>query len=286
MDKFKDYYILPIGKCLAYLGNIFTLFFFLCLLIYSKESSVRLFIICVIALFLLVFLAFITIGIKDYLDTSEDNTYDGADDCEKCVGEVTKDRFHAKGLLEFDELTSFEKQLSLSSSPQCCKVLVYTSDLATEYDAEDAVNANIDKGVQYIVLYFKNSCSYEDFNKIKKKYGEDNLVDLSEHEDFKNSFDGQLAEKLGFDIMIYQNEEGLLKGYFAVDFVPEKQHKRQSHVPYCKEQCNYGKWVSSGKKVNPFYKEFSFEITKQLYDEGLEIHKKFLNDKKQKHGQS
>ena len=65
----------------------------------------------------------------------------------------------------------------------------------------------------------------------------------------------------------------MIKGFFAVDFVPEKRPIRICHDINCEEQCNYGKGTEA------FYKEISYERAKQLYEEGLNIHKDYLKNK-------
>ena len=88
------------------------------------------------------------------------------DICLKCANEKSADGFHYHGLLTLEELESYEETLANDPQPKNCLVLVYTSDLATEKDAEEQVKKNRFAGVKYIVLYFQNSCSAEELYNI------------------------------------------------------------------------------------------------------------------------
>ena len=83
-----------------------------------------------------------------------------------------------------------------------------------------------------------------------------------------------MALTIDFDIIIYKFGNNTIKGYFAVDFVPDGKPFRPCHNPNCNEKCHYGK-----HKPRTFYKEISFEIAQQLFEEGLIIHNDFLNKK-------
>ena len=269
--------ILPITSFLAIIGPFFTIasIAYVVTILYcdSLEKRIVMFAIEGTIIFVAILLAFFRKGIKKTQQFYESESYKGSQVCLKCIEKKMNDGFHNRGLLHLNELIAYEGELSLSRDPSCCKVLVYTSDLATENDAEIVVKKNIENGVQYIVLYFANTCDTDEYNRIKNLYGENNLVNLSEIDEYKTSFDGLLACTLGFDIMIYKNIDNMIKGFFAVDFVPEKRPIRICHDINCEEQCNYGKGTEA------FYKEISYERAKQLYEEGLNIHKDYLKNK-------
>ncbi len=226
-----------------------------------------------VVLFLFLQLTFLIIGIKNIKATSKEEAYNDSQKCLKCIDIKMGDGFHNHGLKYLNELIAYEGMLAKNNNPEKCEVLVYTSDLATEKDAEAEVIVNRNKKVNYVVLFFANTCSDEDKLRFIDRYGSKNLVDLSESDEFKNSFDGKLAETLGFDIMIYKNSDGSTRGFFAVDFVPENT-ERGFHNYNCHE-CNYGKKRAFGENHGiPFYKEFSSDIATQLFDAGMLLKKK------------
>lgn len=274
----KHYKVLPFTTLLAIIGSFFTIasiVYVFTNLNSSGHQKILIYVIELAVLFFVSLLSFVVVGIKNHKAYSELEANEQYQNCLTCINEKIEkieDGFHNRGLLYLDELIEYEGKLGDSKNPQDCIVLVYTSDLATEMDAETVVVKNRQAGVRYIVLYFANSCSSEDYGKIKELYGSENLVDLSKIDDYNSSFDGRLATTLGFDLMIYMDSEHHLRGYFAVDFVPEgRPKKRDFHIISCREICNYGK-----ENPKPFYKKISFEIAKQLFDEGMEIHSNIL----------
>lgn len=279
MTKLKDikvYQVLPIKIVLDLLG-VFFILAICAYALYKKYPLDYLLAIEFIILFTVVLLMFFIIGISNHRKIVEKEYENDTISCLECIKNKMEDGFHYHGLLHLNDLLKIEEKLSLSSSPKDCKVMVYTSDLATENDAEKVVDDNIKKGVQYIVLYFSNTCDDEEYIRIKNLYGEENLINLSKRKKYKNSFDGRLAVTLGFDITIYRNVDNKIKGYFAVDFVPKCRPIRSCHNPNCDEQCNYG------KETEAFYNEISYRCTKRLYEEGLKIQQKFNQTKKKKH---
>lgn len=259
--------VLPLRICLTYLGDFWAIA--LCAFILFKKFPSSYLLVSVISfLFIVVvLLSYIVLGHGNYKRIIKQESYAFNHSCLDCIRNRMEDDFHKHGLVHLNDLLQIEQKLSESSDPRQCKVLVYTSDLATENDAEEVVNINIEHGVQYIVLYFANSCTPEQNDRIKRLYGEQNLIDLSKKRKNKQSFDGRLAETLGFDITIYNNVDikNKLSGFFAVDFVPKNRRVRIFHNPNCTEPCNYG------RETEAFYKKMSYESTKRLYEEGLSI---------------
>ena len=217
-----------------------------------------------IVLFASLLVIYFICRIKEYKEEFEDEAYKDSQRCLNCI----KEGFPNHGLLHLEELIAYEGELASSSNPRMCKVLIYTSDLAGEKDAETVVIENRRKKIQYIVLYFANSCTEEENRVIEKRYGKKNLVDLSKRNEYIESFDGNLAQTLGFDIMIYQECDGSIKGFFAVDFVPANRPTRDFHRANCNNKCNYA-------KVHPraFYKKISDDIARQLFEDGMKLQK-------------
>lgn len=277
--------ILPITTLLGVLGGFFTVFSILYVLIISfcKEEYLRIILLvsegalALISMFIILF----CMAYKNYKKYIKENSLNICKKCLECANSNIKDGFHNHGLLSLKELIAYEGSLAKDPKPSECEVLVYTSDLATEIDAEKAVNDNRDAKVNYKVLFFKNSCNDDGYREIGKLYGEENLLDLSGIEEYKDSFDGKLANTLGFDIMIYKKTNSQsgnmeLKGYFAVDFVPADNlpsgnngNVRIDHIPDCKNPCNYG-----SKNHEPFYKEISSEKAQILYCEIKKLYEK------------
>ena len=277
-EYISKYQILPISTFLAVLGSFFTVASIAyvitakyCTSIEAKEVWLT---IEGSILFVSLLLTFLIIGIKNYRRFSAVKAYNDSNLCLNCIKSKMQDGFHNHGLLHLDELIGFESKLALSENPDICKVLVYTSDLATEKNAEGEVKKNIESGVQYIVLYFANNCSLEEYQRIENLYGKHSLVDLSSMAECEKSFDGQLAKTIGFDIMVYKSGDDQIRGFFAVDFIPEEKPFRGCHDPNCLNKCNYGKENSI-----PFYKEMSFDIAKQIFYEGMELQKESLGEK-------
>lgn len=267
--KVNRYQVLPITTFVAFLGFFF-LFAIIAYAVYKKCQSDDLLAIEFIVLFVAFLLSFFVAGIKNYKSITKEDSKSSTLSCLDCIRKKMEDSISDHGLLHLEDLLAIERKLSLSSDPKACKVLIYTSDLATENDAEKEAKENIEKGVQYIVLYFSNTCEPEEYERIKSLYGENNLVKLSKKKKYKESIDGQLADTLGFDITIYQNAGNIIDGYFAVDFVPKNRPIRSFHNPNCSEQCNYGKGTEA------FYKKISYSCTKYLYEEILKIHGDYI----------
>ena len=253
------------------LGIFFTITLFLYVVINKSchsDDNIRniLFVICAAILFVVFLLALFVVEEKNHKAFSEENTYGRSQNCMNCIKTLMP--IHQHGLLYLDELLEFEKELNSNS-----KVLIYTSDLTSELNVvENVVKPNINRGVQYLIFYFTNKCSEKIYNMIKKEYGKNNLVDLSKNEEFKNSFDGRLADTLGFDLIIYKFNENEIRGYFAVDYVPFNEEGRLCPDPTC-EECNRKK-----KDFRPFYKKLSPAIAKHLFEEGINIHKKMAKN--------
>ena len=228
-----------------------------------------------VILFISLLATFFVKGKRQVKEISKEEASNDSETCLKCIEQ--KIVFQNHGLLDLNKLLAFEGELASSKDPRNCKVLVYTSDLAGEKDAEIEVKENIDKGVRYVVLYFANNCTTKETEIMENRYGKENLVDLSNSEEYKESFDGKLAATLGFDIMLYKKCDEPVVGYFAVDFVTDKIER--DHDVECKE-CNYGKMLAYGKdKAIPFYKEISPDIAVQLFNNGLKLQKEMLENK-------
>lgn len=265
--------ILPFKTGLSCLGYFFLLAIGAYAL-YVKYPYKIILIIEIISLLFIFLSMFFVIGISNYKKKIKREKRDHTLSCLDCIKNIIEDGFHFHGLLHLNDLLEIEKKLSSNNSPKDCKVLVYTSDLATENDAEAEVTENIKKGVQYIVLYFSDNCTSEQRRKIKRLYGKGNLIHLKE-EKYRDSFDGRLANTLGFDITIYKVNDKI-HGYFAVDFAPQNSpaEVRPSHILKCAEQCNYG------KQTQAFYKKLSYQWAKRLFDEGLSIQRDVNNRNK------
>lgn len=263
--RFKDLNeILPIGSLLSVLGIFFTVFSisYVLTVVFCENFNIRiiLFVIESVIAFLSLFITLFIITIKRRNQKTKKAFKNNTEACISCVDSKLQDGFHQSGLLSFQELIEFEGTLADDPHPEECFVLVYTSDLATEKDAEIQVKNNIEKKVQYKVLYFQNSCGNE-VDEVITRYGADNLIDLSKIPEFAESFDGKLSGTLGFDIMIYQKSNGARRGFFAVDFIEDsRRHKfRPFHDANCRDMCNYG------TKGETFYKEMSAERAEELF---------------------
>jgi hypothetical protein len=266
---FKDLNeILPVGAAMVAVGVFFTIFsvVFTLIIKFSNEPIAWLIGLSTFA-FIIIFICFFLLAYRRIILEGNNGLISNIKNSYTCAQEKSNDGFHySYGLLNYDELIDLELRLSKDVNPEKCKVLIYTSDLATELDASNAVKENRDKNIQYIVLYFTNSCNNEQANELFQRYGIKNLIDLSTRDAYKGSFDSELAETIGFDIIIYENSDGEKQGYFCVDFTPSKQkiHKerqRPEHIADCRDKCNYE------KRGNPFYKRISKSITETLYDE-------------------
>ena len=302
-EKFKDFFsILPFNKVISILGVYFTVgsifYVIICyafihfdVLKNNDKYKMALWIAFGIIIFLSMWIILAIETKKNQDQTSVINRQgkivnlkSNLDICLKCANEKSADGFHYHGLLTLDELKGYEETLANDTNPEDCLVLVYTSDLATEKDAEKQVKKNIFAGVKYIVLYFQNSCSAEELYNIEKLYGKENIINLSVYDKYNQSFDGKLAKTLGFDIMIYKNSNEEKHGFFAIDFVPEGSFRNETHTMDCKNKCNFGLEECQRAKLptykkDPFYKEISSERVIELYREIIKIYQDNRKDK-------
>lgn len=257
--------------------------YFIKLDISEKQDVWYVMMVCIlsITIFITMWLVLVFLANKNHIKKQElnkknniNNLKTTLDACCICAETKLQDGFHYHGLLTLDELEQYEESLAEDPHPEKCQVLVYTSDLATEKHAEIQVEKNRLSGVQYIILFFQNSCSEKEIQNIKSLYNESNLINLSKEDRFRDSFDGKLSESIGFDIMIFKNSKGEKRGFFAVDFVPENVC-RKKHTPNCDDKCNYGirEAKNPKEKKDPFYKEISAERVSELYREINKIYK-------------
>ena len=272
---------LPIGGLFGSLGYIFVVCATIYYLIanFCSDSSVRtiLYVVDGVIAFLSVFITFIVIAAKTHKKSTQEELVFSAKECAVCAESKIQDGFHHSGLLTLEELINkYESPLADDPHPEKCSVLVYTSELATEQEAEDAVTNNISKGVQYRVLYFKNSCDEgsKAYRDLKDRY-KGNLIKL-ENDGY---FDGDLADTLGFDIMIYCTSDGKKRGFFAVDFLDpiSKDNDRKCHSPNCKEMCNYGK-ARKEEPYTEFYKEMSSVMASELYNGIMQFFERHVDE--------
>jgi hypothetical protein len=293
--RFKDLNeILPIGTAMSVLGFLFTIFSIAVALVFHYCTDWNKRIIWFIGFgggaFVLTLIIFFRIAYRKMILQGDSDLIKKIKDCYNCAKKKSKDGFHYYGLLNFGELMAVESKLSKDAEPEECKVLIYTSNLATEFDAGFEVKNNREKNIPYIVLYFTNSCNSNQMAELNKCYGKENLIDLSQIDDYKETVDSKLAITIGFDIVIYENSTGDKEGYFCVDLapsIPSKKsnksiiagsikkvkivHERLGHITDCVDKCNYE------KNRDPFYKRISDSRTKTLYDEIMAIYGK-IND--------
>lgn len=263
--------ILPVSTVMSVLGVFFTLTMAIYVIIFQLSPFKN---IAVVVLFIFIFvilwIVLIRFAYVSYRNKLNLQNQERTQKCYSCAKDKLLDGFHYHGLITLKELEDLEGNLSLEENKEKCRVLVYTSDLATEKEAEPSVRRNRDANIQYIVLYFRNTCTTTEFKRLESLYGWENLIDLSKWEDYKENFDCRLAQTLGFDIMIFQNGKEEKKGYFAVDFSTEVA------CPYldCEERCNFG-LKNAGSASEPFYKEISTERVNTLYNEIMKIYRKY-----------
>jgi hypothetical protein len=290
----KDLFeILSVGTMMTVLSVVFLFFLFVVPLVFHFYSDLNMRINWLFGLgaftFIAIIIIFFIITYHQIKQESDNDLKERINECYNCAQIKSQDGFHYYGLLNFDELIKRESMLSEDEHPDKCKVLVYTSDLAAEINALKVVRINRAKNVHYIVLYFTNSCNDDQMKDIIYYYGEKNLIDLSKINHYKGTFDSELAETIGFDIMIYENSAEVRDGYFCVDFAPSNTTEKSNmgivdnskqisknfkdrpyHDRYCDNRCNYK------KEVNPFYKQISNDLTITLYREIISIYNKYI----------
>jgi len=256
--------ILPFSKVVGVLGSFFTIFSIIYVLImtFCKDENLKkiLIIIEIVIAILSAFIVFFVLIISKHNKDSKNNFTC----CALCLENNVKDGFHQIGLVHLSELIEMEGKMSSEKNPSECKVIIYTSDLGTEIEASEAVKKNREVGVEYIVAYLGNSYDKSQMEEITNCYGEKNLIQLSSKDYSESSIDHLLAEQIGFDITIYCYGNGDIKGYFAIDFVPENKHDCPNI--HCQNRCN------RTMKREPFYKEISVEISKALQKEILNLY--------------
>lgn len=252
--------LLPFKSVVATLGSYFTIcsiaFGIVSILKIEKDVKVILYLIEGSVALIAIFLTLFIISIWHHRNFSR-RLYK---ECLNCINAKVNDSFHNMGLVHLDELLKIEESLGYDNDPSSCYILIYTSDLATEKEASKEVNFNRARNVNYRVLYFENSCTPEETMAINELYGSENLINIGRLEKYKESFDCDISKTIGFDLMIYCNSAKELRGFFAVDFVPEKKNNSLKCAE-CLEKCNLV------LESQPFYKEMSLDWTKQLYKE-------------------
>lgn len=171
-------------------------------------------------------------------------------ECEKCVNrKVTNNKFLSYfNLITFDELLQIESSLNNEKD----EVIIYTSCSETEEIAKEVVMSNIKKGVSYNLLFYNGSVPYE----LKKSYK--NVYKMPKNE---KSFDWQLSNSTGFDLMLYKrykNNEEKIEAYFCVNFSIGAGCPDDNPMG-CQNPCN---------KNNEylFYKKIGDQLAKTLYD--------------------
>lgn len=257
--------ILPFSSVVAIFGSFFTLYSIIYVITVQYCNDYELKNILLLIELSSVFIAIMITSFILAVKTNNVRTRKKYQLCQDCVERKLKDSFHRSGLYHLSDLLVMEEKLASNRNPSECEVYIYTSDLATEKDADEITLKNIQAGVVYKIIYFNNTCNERETEDIKKKYGAHNLLDLDSREEYLGTFDKELADALGFDIIVYCLSNGTKKGYFAVDFVMLDQYGqcpfRPNHNPTCTERCNFG------MESEPFYKELSDRMANELYKE-------------------
>lgn len=178
--------------------------------------------------------------------------------CKNCVvNKVDNESYLAYyNLVPFKELLRIENSLEKDD-----EVIVYTSHLDTEDDAEQIVKDNIKKGVIYNVLYYEGTKEKE--NKLKNT-GYKNVLPLEKNE---NSFDYQLTNKntgseTGFDLMFYKKQNKDAEAYFCVNF--SKGVCNKSKVSNCNNKC-LKSLKEDEREKHLFYKKIDNELASSLF---------------------
>lgn len=254
-------HILPLETVGAVLGGFFTVVSILYIVIVSfcVDTNLKLILLILEGFlsFLCMFFIFFYIAVKNNRKFSREIYVK----CNECIQAKIHDSLHLAGLLYLSELLEIEKELVEDPQPECCEVLIYTSDLATEDIARKVVEKNLEKKVKYKIIYFNNSYSPNNTTTVNELYGAENIIDLTQNPIYENTVDSNLAKALGFDIMIYKTSNDKKRGFFAVNFVVFDKGIcpfRPKHQQTCQDKC---------ENMQTFYKEMSSDLTDALYSD-------------------
>ena len=130
--------------------------------------------------------------------------------CKKCVVDMVGN----ESFLAYYNLLTLEELLKLENSLECDDtVIIYTSHIDTEDEAEKTVKGNIEKGVIYNILYYDGTL---DKAEKLRNMGYKNIFSMEQDE---NNFDYLMSKETasGFDLMFYK-KKGIVEAYFCVNF--------------------------------------------------------------------
>jgi len=174
--------------------------------------------------------------------------------CKECVvNKIKNESFLAYyNLLTLEELLKIENSLEYNDT-----VIIYTSHIDTEDEAEVIVKNNISKGVIYNILYYDGTIEKAD--KLKNM-GYKNVFPMEQNE---NNFDYQMSKKTasGFDLMFYK-KKGVINAFFCVNFSIGVCNKY--NVSGCSNPC-LKSLMESDKNKYLFYKKIDDALANSLF---------------------
>ena len=181
--------------------------------------------------------------------------------CRDCSLKKIRNGMEYRKIYLHQEIKEIEEKLNQDINPTKVNVLVYTSDLSTIIRRMDVMKNNIDRGIRYKVLYFRNTTGSK-YNEIKELL-DDNLIDALSIEDISSSLDAEMMMFNDMEVLIYlDSTRRFIQGFFSIDNVSNfaLESGRNTHDSECKEKCNYGK-----EHQEPTYKALNDEKAKMLF---------------------
>ena len=161
------------------------------------------------------------------------------------------------------EIKQIESKLDQDVDPSKASVLVYTSDLSTILRRLDVIKANINKKINYRIVYFKNTTGdkYEEIEALLKN----NLIYALDIKELKDSLDSEMMLFNDMEVIVFlDSTRRFIQSFFSIDHVGVNSTEvgRNTHDPECKERCNYGK-----DRQEPTYKALNDEKARMLFND-------------------
>lgn len=183
--------------------------------------------------------------------------------CRDCSLKKINNGMGFRKLFLASEIKQIESKLDQDVDPSKASVLVYTSDLSTILRRLDVIKANINKKINYRVIYFKNTIGAR-FEEIKLLL-KDNLIYALDIKELKDSLDSEMMLFNDMEVIIFlDSTRRFIQSFFSIDHVGINSTEvgRNTHDSECKERCNYGK-----DRQEPTYKALNDEKARMLFND-------------------
>lgn len=181
--------------------------------------------------------------------------------CRDCSLKKIRNGMEYRKIYLHEEIKEIEEKLNQDIDPTKVNVLIYTSDLSTILRRMDVMKNNINRGIRYKVIYFRNTTGHR-YDEVKELLN-NNLVNALTIKEIFSSLDAEMMLFNDMEVLIYlDSTRRFIQGFFSIDNVSNNalESGRNTHDSECKEKCNYGK-----ERQEPTYKALNDEKAKMLF---------------------